>query len=135
MTAPMLTVSIEGCDENDFGHVGESLSLVLEGILPDGRDPSKFEVLIAPENRTRGSKAGEPGVALRLAVSDFLEEGGPFLCQIDFTPEAVGLMVFNVLMREGRKPIADVVVGVRIVNRTRDTSGNRRSGVLKKVKG
>jgi hypothetical protein len=134
MTTPLLSVTIEGCDENDVGQVGETLSLVMEGVLPDDIDPKGYEILIAPENRTSG-KNGAPSTALRLSVADFLEEGGPFLCQIDFTPEAVGLMVFNVLLREKGRILANVLVGVRIVNRTRDASGRRRTGSLRKVKG
>lgn len=133
MTTPLLSVSIEGCDDEGFGQVGEPLSLILEGALPEGRDASKYEVLIAPENRAKGPD-DLPASAIRLSVADFLEDGGPFLCQIDFTPEAVGLMVFNVLLKEGTTPLADAVVGVRIVNQTRDSSGNRLPGALRKIK-
>jgi len=134
MTTPLLSVSIEGCDEEGFGQVGQPLSLILEGALPEGRDASKYEVLIAPENKAQNSNNDLPNTAVRLSVADFLEDGGPFLCQIDFTPETVGLMVFNVLLKEGPRPLADAVVGVRILNQTRDSSGNRRPGALRKIK-
>ena len=118
-------VVIEGVDETGTLQLGQVASLVIEGTLAPRLKPENCDIVVTVESS--GPRGG-------LSVADFLIEDGPFLCQIDFEAETVGLMDFTVELVNGRRSLAQAQATLRVINPLRDKSGNPRktgTGALK----
>lgn len=122
-----IRLEIEGIDEEGRLTLGDPASLVMEGWLSTQYDPAECSIELAIHSNQQ-----EAYVAL--AMADFISAGGPYLCQIDFEPEAAGLMGFHVRLLKNKRKLDEDAVEVRIINPLRDSSGNRRrtgTGALK----
>ena len=132
-------MTIEGTDAEGCGQVGSPISIIIEGHLPASKDPEKHHLFIIPErlNAPASTELDFSGMGLELSLADFMSGPGPYLCQMDFEPEAVGEMLFTVELHSPRKTLASVSAIVRIINPTRDAHGRRlKSGSgIRKVKG
>ena len=126
-------VVIEGVDETGTLQLGQVASLVIEGTLAPRLKPENCDIVVTVESSgPRGGGGTETGFSL--SVADFLIEDGPFLCQIDFEAETVGLMDFTVELVNGRRSLAQAQATLRVINPLRDKSGNPRktgTGALK----
>lgn len=131
-TAPQLDIYLEGVDDSGAVQLGDTASLVIEGLLPDKIKPEKCDLFITIGTSGRGSGSQETGFSM--GVAEFMSGSGPFLCQIDFEAETVGGMSFKVDLVHGKKLLAEAATSVRVINPLRDKSGKPRktgAGALK----
>lgn len=122
-----IRLEIEGIDEEGRLTLGDPASLILEGWLSAQHNPEECAIELAIHSNQQ-----EAYVVLEMA--DFISAGGPYLCQIDFEPEAAGLMGFHARLVKNKRKLDEDAVEVRIINPLRDSSGNRRrsgTGALK----
>lgn len=131
-----LALSIEGMDAEGRVQLGAPASLVIEGVLPEPHEAKNCLLVVAVTTAgTRGRAQDAEEAQFTLNVDEFLDGSGPFLCQIDFEPETIGEIFFEmVLVEEPTTVLAHASAGLRVVNALRDPSGRVRKagpGALK----
>ena len=120
-----IQLEIEGCDANGQVQLGDPASLIIEGLLPARHQPEDCYIQMTV---TTSQQTEEEEGQFSLGLDEFLDESGPYLCQIDFEAEQVGQMMFTAELMTGDSVLAMAQAEVRIINPLRDASGKPRKG-------